>query len=148
MNTPISANTIKRVIAVLNSLGLLETRADYIQQFTDGRTGSTKEMYEHEADAMIAALNGQPAKAYKQTRPVANDDKANNQRRRIIAMAHELGWTYSVGGQAKADMKRIDDWCVKFSYLKKPMNEYTLTELPKLVSQFQLMSKDQRHRHA
>lgn len=55
-------------------------------------------------------------------------------RRKIISRAHEMGWKTPEG---KADIERIDNWCLNYGYLKKKLNQYTYNELPKLVTIFE-----------
>lgn len=67
-------------------------------------------------------------------------EAGNTQRRKILSMAHELGWSY-LGRDNKmvADIERINRWCNEYGYLRKPLNYYTPDELPRLVTQFQNM---------
>lgn len=37
----------------------------------------------------------------------------------------------------KVDMDHVNAWCIKHGYLKKKLDNYTYSELPKLVSQFE-----------
>jgi len=55
-----------------------------------------------------------------------------------------MGWQLPPDntGRRRVDMKRVDGWCVSFSYLKKKLDNYTYEELPKLVSQFELVYTD------
>ena len=75
----------------------------------------------------------------------ADDDIAtqcNTMRRKMISMAREMGWSLpnpSKGGAMVADMARLDNWCIKYGYLHKPLNEHSLAELPKLLSQFGIL---------
>jgi len=68
--------------------------------------------------------------------------KAGNlQRRKILSLCHELGWTYlSTGGRIVVDMHGLNRWCENYGYLHKPLNYYTPSELPKLVTQFEQMT--------
>jgi hypothetical protein len=68
-------------------------------------------------------------------------------RKKIIACAWQLGWTKTVenlapfnGGLTKkiADMKAINTFCKdKGSIKKNTLNDYTLEELPTMVTQFE-----------
>jgi hypothetical protein len=62
--------------------------------------------------------------------------------RKIISMAHELGWQLpnpENPAKPKADMKRINGWCVNYGFLHKKLNDYTKDELVPLVTQFENM---------
>lgn len=81
------------------------------------------------------------------------DDNRTKMQRKIIAMAHEIGWhklPSHLGegqevrlekGRLKIDMQKINNWCVKKSYLHKEFNRYTYSELPRLVAQFEEMHR-------
>jgi hypothetical protein len=73
---------------------------------------------------------------------------ADRQRKKIIAMMREIGYEYRNQPHegAKADMVRIKEWVLKYGYLKKDLNSYTVQELPKLVSQVQQYHSSERRR--
>lgn len=89
--------------------------------FSNGRCKSSKELTLQEAGALITHLKSL--------------DGSHKMRRKIISMAHELGW--KIPGTKKIDMDAINEWCKKYGFGKKELNEYTEQELPKLVTQFQ-----------
>lgn len=97
--------------------------------FTSGRSGSSKDLTSDEANALIRHL--------KQLDP--EEVAAEKMRRKIISMAHEMGWR--LPGTTRADMQRIDSWCVKYGYLHKKLNQYLPAELPALVTQFEAVYK-------
>jgi hypothetical protein len=92
--------------------------------FTGNRTDNISDLYKGEAISLIRHL--------KETDP--EERKAEVMRRKIISRAYEMGWITHNG---KIDMKRIDEWCKNFSYLKKKLNQYQYKELPLLVSVFE-----------
>ncbi len=62
----------------------------------------------------------------------------NLQRRKILSLCHELGWTYPThGGKLVVNFQSLEKWMIKYSYLHKPLNYYTPRELPLLVTQFE-----------
>lgn len=111
-------------------LGLLhiepEQKEWLVEQFTEGRATSTKDMSTTECQALIDHL----AKVTVDT----NADRANVMRRKAFAIAHELGWETQDG---KVDRARFDAWMIKYSYLHKAINQYTHNELPKLLTQLE-----------
>jgi len=116
----ITANTL------ISKLGISpEQKREIIFGFTSGRSGSSKDLTHDEAVLLIGHL--------KSLDP--DEKKAEIMRRKVISMAHEIGWHQP--GTNKIDMPRLDGWCKKFGYLKKGLNAYTLSELPKLVTQFE-----------
>lgn len=66
--------------------------------------------------------------------------------RKIISMAHELHWEKPHGkrpGKSNAiDMEKVDSWCIRYGQFHKPLDQHDITELPKLVTQFQNAHKD------
>jgi hypothetical protein len=66
--------------------------------------------------------------------------KGDTQRKKVLSLCHELGWTYlSTGGRMVVDFHRLRAWMDKYSYLHKPLNYYTPEELPMLITQFEEM---------
>lgn len=124
-------NTQKAAIATLMAKCNIKGDAvkDMVEGFTGGRTGSRAALYFDEANAMIRHL--------KEIDP--DYQECNRMRGKIIALAHEMGW--HLPGTRKADMQRIDEWCMKFGQFKKRLNQHLKHELPALVSQFEQVHK-------
>lgn len=121
----------KAAYALLNKLGLMPQKNNIVEGISNGRTSSLKELNHAESIALIKWL--------KQQDP--EEQKAEKMRRKIISIAHQLGWkqTYISANtmSQKVDMQALDNWCITFSYLHKKLNQYQYKELPTLVSQFQ-----------
>lgn len=101
-----------------------ESKASIVLGATKGRTDSSRQMTWYEADACIKFLRGQ------------FDDRADKMRKKVIACLRSYGMvTRTPEGHLRADMPRINEWVLKYGYAKKPLNNYSLKELPKLVSQ-------------
>ena len=109
-----------------------------VEGHSNGRCDSTKAMYSHEGEALRKELQTaiNKAKAGNAGKKVRSDEEvqANNKRRRIIAICHDMHWELPDG---KVDMKHVNDFCVKRGYLHKPLNDYTATELSTLILQFE-----------
>lgn len=124
----------KKMHTLLAQANLMDEKRTLVQSFTEYRTEHSSEMTDAEAMLMIDYLRRQP-------------DPAQKMRRKIISMAHEMGWHSLItgpsnqeeGGRAKwvIDMKRLNAWMVKYSYLHKELNAYRYKELPKLITQFE-----------
>jgi hypothetical protein len=118
----------KMVYALFNKTGLINQKESIVSGFSNGRTASTRELSHEESVAMIRWLKEQDK----------DDPSAQKMRGKIMYYAHEMGWTKKNKlDKVVADGKRIDEWMLQYSYLKKKLNSYNLKELPKLVSQFQ-----------
>ncbi|ASZ11079.1 hypothetical protein KTO58_19845 [Chitinophaga pendula] len=101
-----------------------EERAVIVLGFCKGRDSSCTMLYMEEARLLIRHLKSRDPE----------EKKAEVMRRKIISMAHEMGWELPGG---KADMRRIDGWCLQQMGLGKKLNQFNYNELPKLVSIFQ-----------
>ena len=123
----------KALFGLFSRLGMDETdRHQLASQVSGGRTQRTSQLTAAEADTLLRIL--QAANPLWQS-------SADRMRKKIIAMAHDLGWHhYSPSkGRFVADMARIDQWCQTFSQAKKGLNAHTEDEMPQLVSQFERM---------
>lgn len=113
-----------------------ETYRGMLAEATGGRTGSTKELSQKEAFALIDGL----VKALRQAQGDSTWQQRNKamdkMRRKIIGYAREMGW-WLPGEMRVVDMERINGWCCKYGFGHKPINRYSYDELPKLVSQFE-----------
>lgn len=102
-----------------------DTKEELVYTHTDGRTTSIKDLYKHEAIAIIQSLTSGV------TTPKS---PAAKMRRKILSMAHELGWKLSDG---RINMDKVNKWCCTYGYLKKNLDLYLESELPPLVTQFE-----------
>lgn len=113
-----------------------EDQKKIVQENTGGRTTSTRELTDSEARQILAQLKSLDGASTREDQEKA---KADKMKRNIIRMAHEMGW--KIKGSSKIDMKRLNDWCTKSGYLHKPLDNHIYSELPKLVTQFQIVHK-------
>lgn len=125
----LSPNKLKAVQTLISKTDNRDEKANIVSQYTNGRTESVREMNEQEAARLIDDL-----------KRLAPNHKATHggekMRRKLISMAHELGWKLSNG---KIDMKRVNEWCVKYGHKHVALNQYTYNDLPQLLSQFEKM---------
>ncbi len=111
-----------------------EVFEDLVYQFTGGRETSSKEMLMEECQAMINHLS--LLTKDKGVSPEAA--RADKMRKKIISICHEMNLKLDSG---KIDMHRVNYVCQESTYLKKKLDQYTLSELPKLVTQFEQILK-------
>lgn len=119
-------NSYTRFFRIYRNLAHKQPRHELISNFTNGRTGSLKELTPAEYRELCNALDNQSSKA----------EECNTMRRKIISCFKYCGYTLEDG---KADMHAIYAAVIKHGYLKKPLNKYSYDELPKLVYQFEQM---------
>lgn len=128
----------KQFHALLAQANLTSQKGNLVLGFTNGRTEKSSEMNEVEAEQAIKYLKAQIPE-------IKNDGlevKADRMRKKIISFAWQMNWTYrNTNGAILCDIKRVNAWCEKYSYLKKPLNDYLYSELPKLLTQFENVYK-------
>ncbi|MBN8668752.1 MAG: hypothetical protein J0M30_14740 [Chitinophagales bacterium] len=139
---PVDTKQIKAFNSILSKLGLANEKRDIIEQISGGRTRSTKELTWSELQSWLNSAG--PATRGLQAAGLPKPDNSRLMSK-LFAMAHEMQWiTYSrvvdTGGKIrnKKDYSHVHAWVEKYGYLKKPLNEYSYNELPKLVTQFEL----------
>ena len=119
---------MKRIHQLLNELGLMDEKLSYVSQYSSGRETSIKGLFLSEADQFIRDLERRSMTPAKREEL----EKVQRMRNKITAMLkHELGLTYS----------QIDEWCISRGHAKKKLFDYTLAELPQLVSQAEAYHK-------
>jgi hypothetical protein len=126
----------KLVMTMFSKLGLIHQKENIVAGFSNGKTTSTRALDHNASIELIRWLKSQDKE----------EQAAEKQRRKIIAIARTMGWEKIVvqpdgSIKKKADMERIDNWCLKFGYLHKKLNHYKLYELPTLVTQFEAVEK-------
>lgn len=114
---------IIKIKTLMGKRGLLAQSADLAYSFSDGATESVSGLKKGQALDLIKHLE-------KDNEPAPKE----RMQRKIISMAHELGWRLPTG---KINMDRLNGWCQQYSYLHKPFNAYTAQELPQLVTAFE-----------
>lgn len=117
---------VKAIYTLLGKLHLRDEKESIVSAFSGGRTDSVRALGFNEAAALIAHLKSM-------------DDPEENSntrmRNKIIGMAREMNWL--IKGTGKVDIDHLNNWCKSLGYLHKPLDDYTHSELPKLVTQFE-----------
>jgi hypothetical protein len=118
----------------LKSTGFDFDRSDLVSQFTSGRKSGLKLLTESEYHGFIQWLNmrfGTTQIGARASGKSFQSEQLQKQRRKIIALFRKMGYEKD----DKADMQRIYEWVLKSGYLKKSLNQYSASEIPKLVYQ-------------
>ena len=97
-----------------------EQKEDLVFQFTGMRYTSSKELTDDQAMGLIRFLRKM--------------DPCNKMRRKILSMAHEMGWELENG---KVDIERVNAWTKKYGRWHLPLNDHDKNQLAYLVTQFQ-----------
>jgi hypothetical protein len=114
--------------SLLNKLQIAEMKQDLINDVSNGRTQSAKELTSDEMNALLHHLKGKSEE---------HNEAILRMRRKIFHFAHLMLW-YQFG-TTKLDYSRINSFCMKYGHAHKQLNDYTLKELPTLVQQFENM---------
>lgn len=129
MQTSASKNTFLKLIKAFNEANEYGRRHDYSFRHSQGRTESTKDLTEAECWMVISELHERFC--------IAIDDDMDTMRKKIIALAHGMSWQMN----GKADMQRINTWCINKGPYHKPLMAHKRDELITLVSVFEKVYK-------
>lgn len=111
----------------IKSKGIEVDRTELIEAYTNNKKSSLKALSRIEYLEFLSWL-----KTSFDLNPRWLDSPENKMRRKIIALFKKMGYVNELG---KADMRRINNWSCNYGFGKKPLNDYTKKELPKLVTQ-------------
>lgn len=130
--TKIQYSQIKQIFTVLPEefKQNKEMREGFIADFTDGRTTSTKELTEKEADSLISVLKGDYTH-------FAKFDRNNSKHRAILNICYDLDWTIFNErlNRNVADLRILGSFIAgKKSPVRKPLLEMTSQECSKLIT--------------
>jgi hypothetical protein len=124
----INNKQLSAIHALLNKLDMMDDKKAIVEQYSNGRTTSSKELTKFEAKALIGNL--------KSMLPQTDEEqKTEKMKNKIIGMAHDIGW--EIGDTGKIDMPRLNNWCIKTGAFAKELDDHNSKELVKLVSQFE-----------
>jgi hypothetical protein len=129
------AHSMTEVARMLQELDLFDDRWRISEEIFGIRKG-LKAMNPAELNNMAQYCYNQGYKSREQLR-----DADNEQRRKIISLLRGIGFYYfcEIKQRTVADMPRIHKYVEEVGYLHKNMNTYTSAELPKLVTQVEII---------
>jgi hypothetical protein len=107
-----------------------EHKRELVEEASYGRVSSSKDLTQVECNRLLNHLQTL-LNEHRQ-----GGDAGQKMRRKIMSMVHELGWENPSGS---IDYNRLNAWLLKFGYLHKELNSYTVQELPALVTQMDKM---------
>lgn len=124
--------TVQQNARLHKLIGMLRITAEQketlVLSYSDGRSSSSADLTVHECDELLRFLQQQ----YDAINPY-HDSRSQAMRRRFFSLVREKGWMID----NKINYERVNAWLTKYGYLHKPLNKYTYSELPKLLSQFE-----------
>lgn len=115
-----------------------EVKMDYIKKYAS-EADHISDLSSREASRLLAALS----------KKADGEDSGNKMRRKVIAILASYGMTSNVHlGKSQLndvpDMKKINQYILDWGYLKKPFNDYTIKELPSLITQMSNIVESKR----
>lgn len=123
-----------------------ENRKVLALTYSNGRTAKTSELNFEECRSLISFLKGEkivPANlpSFKNVSNVGEDMASIKKKRsKIFKIATEN--LRMITTEGKIDFVKFNKFMLNCTYLNKPLKEYTVTELDKLINQFQQVAKN------
>jgi hypothetical protein len=131
MTKPITKAQLSKIHVLMNQLKIIDDKASFINEFTNGRTSSSKEMSLEEGIDLIRHLS-----LY---------DPNDKMRKKIFALAYNAG---IIWGDTPADKKmnsiKLNEFIKSRGAVKKELNSMSKNDLIKTVSQFEQIIKHNR----
>lgn len=119
---------ITKIHILLNSLGLMDEKADMILNLSEGRTTSSKELTIEEARLFISSL--------------AQYDPNERLKSLIFSLAYRAGIIYGdTPDDKKMNAAKLDLFLKERGAVKKPLNALNYKELIKTHRQFEAIAK-------
>lgn len=126
-----------KLFAILKRIGSTKEEAALlgsVDRAPENKTESLRELNDSEFNSLMTRLE-----RFNQVPP------GDKMRKSMIAMARQMRW-YKVrihkDDPIKVDMKRIDDWCIKYGQFKKPLMGHNVAELATIVTTFKRVLTD------
>ena len=118
---------------LLAQTNMLKQKETLVMAYSDGTAQSSKHLTAAQAMQLINYLKTLQPKVLQPKPAYVPNPQAQLMRRKIIAQFHNMGW--HIANTNIIDMQRVNAWCSNYGYLKKPLNKYSVAELPTLVTQ-------------
>lgn len=122
----VTAPQLKKIHTLLGELGIMDRKPEIVYSFTNGRTGSSRDLTLMEAKALIEYLMG------SQERTVVV--------KRIWHLAYEMNIIVPGDHNEKAmNAAKLDKFCEQRGTVKKALSTQSLKEVKRTVKQFEAM---------
>jgi len=134
----VSTQQIRYLYFLLDQLGIRHLKHELVQDASEGRTESARELKNKEFHELINHLEEKLKSAKQDARPAKQAAlRMDRMRKRILSICYSIGWTRFDPDKRRhtVDLDRLRAWLLKYGYLHKEINDYTYLELPALVTQ-------------
>lgn len=136
---PATPQQIKALQATFHTMGYdAEDRHDFIAQFTDGRTSSTKELTADEARRLLERLNEDKSKRAQA--------EAKTVLRSIYALSMQISflnrdYTSDTEEERRMNYAKINRFCLDRTKFRKAITQMTLSELKEVKKQLEAVAR-------
>lgn len=135
----------KRLHQLLSELGIMDMKPGLVKQFSRIQSASSKDLLYSEAQQLIRWLES------RRVGP-SERERADRMRKRVISMllSYDPARFQVYSEKAGRNVPRmygengIYAFVKRYGYLKKDLNDYSYKELPKLVSQIEIIVNSQK----
>lgn len=117
--------------AILANKGILDQKENLVWGASNMRTQRCSELNYNEMKELLEKLQDPNPKSQAPSPKSQQEQSMDTMRKKIISNFRKMG--YEKDG--KADMYRINGWCLNYGHAHKLMNNYSYEELVKLVTQ-------------
>ena len=139
VNKPITAQQVKALHAVFRQMGLdADERHEFIANFTDGRTSSTKELTMDEARKLLDELGKEQREIYQR--------EAKQVCKQIYALSFQIsflnkGFDNGTPEEFEMNKAKINVFCRNNTRFHKNLTEMTLKELKEVKKQMEAIAR-------
>lgn len=109
-----------------------DSRHDLIYSYTDGRTASSKELFDNEIDGLISKITASINSVAGNQLNASLEIERRNKRATVLAIAGRVGFF----PEGSDNFTTFNSFMVNSSILKKRLEKYLLDELDELIRQF------------
>jgi hypothetical protein len=133
---------MRRLHALLNQTGMMDSKVELVQDISNGRTSSSKELNVDEAKVLIGQL--ERMLPTKQDAYLPDEDPIQKRRRKVFALFAEMGYIYGQTADDRKINQAVVYRMVREHGVCKPneLNAYKADELLKLVNQLSSWKKN------
>jgi hypothetical protein len=134
----------RRLYQLLNQTGQIKYKAELVSSYSAKKSTSSRDLTPNEARELIAHLERQANKLELQQQPKPSE----KMRRKIFSLCWDMGFCQEANTKEE-NSKIVKGLVERLGVLKpKALNQYTEQELPKLVTQFEQMKRNNDKQYA
>ena len=113
---PSNSGQQQRLIKLMKFTHSFGERLELLARYSGREIDSIKKLSRQEAEELLAFLE-------------ERNDSMNRQRRKMMAYCYQMEWVVHKDGKRKADLERLNAWCIKWGIYKKSLNAHNEIEI-------------------